>query len=97
MYDVIGRPLDKDKLKTIHVGGTNGKGSLCFKLAQHCTRNGSKTGLFVSPHICSFRERIQVNNHLIDEDNVVIYLRYIFKKCIQYKDKVQMLVKQNLQ
>jgi dihydrofolate synthase/folylpolyglutamate synthase len=49
-----------DQTPIVHVGGTNGKGSVCFKLAQALQAAGLKTGLFVSPHISSYRERIVV-------------------------------------
>ena len=49
----------------IHVAGTNGKGSVCYLLAQVLQEAGYKTGLFVSPHLQSPRERIQINGHLI--------------------------------
>ena len=45
-------------LKIIHVAGTNGKGSVSLKIARGLQKLGFKTGLFISPHINSFRERI---------------------------------------
>jgi len=53
--------------KIIHVAGTNGKGSVCFKIANVLTNSGYKTGLFSSPHISTFRERISVDHKLIGE------------------------------
>ena len=46
--------------KTIHIAGTNGKGSVTLKLAEALRMAGYKTGYFISPHIQSFRERIKV-------------------------------------
>ena len=65
LYDLVGRPLERTPV--VHVAGTNGKGSVCFKTAEALKRSGLKTGLFVSPHISSFRERIQIDNKLLEE------------------------------
>jgi dihydrofolate synthase / folylpolyglutamate synthase len=58
-------------LKFIHVAGTNGKGSVCAMLESIYRAAGYKTGLYTSPHLVSFRERIQVNRELIAEMEVV--------------------------
>jgi len=58
-------------LKIIHVAGTNGKGSVCAILESIYRAAGYKTGLYTSPHLVSFRERIQVNRELIAEMEVV--------------------------
>ncbi|OQS05679.1 folylpolyglutamate synthase [Thraustotheca clavata] len=63
---------------TIHVAGTNGKGSVSWKLANSLQAGGFKTGLFVSPHVSCFRERIQVNGQLIREDDVEKILPELF-------------------
>jgi len=65
----LGNPCDD--FKVLHVTGTNGKGSVCWKLANALTASGYKTGLFVSPHISSFRERMRIDGQLISEDEVV--------------------------
>ena len=70
LYNFIGNPLDT--IPVIHVGGTNGKGTTCFKLNQYLVASGKKTGLFVSPHISSYRERIQVNGQLISEHRIAV-------------------------
>ena len=80
LYELLGRPLDR--IPTIHVGGTNGKGTTSFKIAQCLRGSGLKTGLFVSPHISSSRERIQVNNDLISEQEVVHLLPRILDICV---------------
>ena len=59
------------ELRFIHVAGTNGKGSTCAMLESIYRAAGLRTGLFTSPHLVSFRERIQVNRFLISEDEVV--------------------------
>ena len=58
-------------LKIIHVAGTNGKGSVCAMLESIYRAAGYKTGLYTSPHLVSFRERIQVNREPIAETEAV--------------------------
>ncbi len=65
LLDRMGNP--QDKLKYIHVAGTNGKGSVCAMLSSVLTEAGYKTGLFISPYITDFRERIQINNTMISK------------------------------
>jgi dihydrofolate synthase/folylpolyglutamate synthase len=59
------------KYHTIHVAGTNGKGSVSHMLASVLQEAGYKTGLYTSPHLRDFRERIRVNGEMIPEDSVV--------------------------
>src|SRR5260221_6164323 len=61
----------QNKLRFIHVAGTNGKGSTCAMLESIYRASGLQVGLFTSPHLISFRERIQVNRQLISEADVV--------------------------
>lgn len=61
----------QDQLRFIHVAGTNGKGSTCAMLESIYRTAGLRVGLFTSPHLVSFRERIQVNRQLINETDVV--------------------------
>src|SRR5438093_5788640 len=61
----------QEKLRFIHVAGTNGKGSTCAMFESIYRAAGLRVGLFTSPHLVSFRERIQVNRELISEDDVV--------------------------
>src|SRR5262249_18649166 len=56
--------------KVIHVAGTNGKGSVCAMIDSICRAQGYRTGLFISPHLVTFRERIRVNGEIISEDAV---------------------------
>jgi dihydrofolate synthase/folylpolyglutamate synthase len=65
------------KLRFIHVAGTNGKGSTCAMLESIYRSNGLRVGLFTSPHLVSFRERIQVNRKWISEADVVRLLAEI--------------------
>src|SRR5258706_15645068 len=59
------------QLRFIHVAGTNGKGSTCAMLESIYRAAGLRGGLFTSPHLVSFRERIQVNRQLISETETV--------------------------
>lgn len=56
---------------SVHVAGTNGKGSVSTKIAKGLELSGFRTGLFTSPHISTFRERIQINGTMIPEKEVV--------------------------
>jgi dihydrofolate synthase / folylpolyglutamate synthase len=56
--------------KVIHVAGTNGKGSVCAMIDSICRAQGYRIGLFISPHLVTFRERIRVNGEMISEDAV---------------------------
>lgn len=58
------------KFKTIHVAGTNGKGSVSHMLAAVLQAAGFKTGLYTSPHLKDFRERIRINGEMITQDEV---------------------------
>lgn len=60
-----------DKFPIIHVAGTNGKGSVCLKIAKCIESCGKRVGLFTSPHVSTFRERIQVNGRMIEQERVV--------------------------
>jgi dihydrofolate synthase/folylpolyglutamate synthase len=61
----------QNELRFIHVAGTNGKGSTCAMLESIYRAAGLRVGLFTSPHLVSFRERIQINRQLISEADVV--------------------------
>ena len=62
------------KFKTVHVAGTNGKGSCSHTLAAILQASGLKVGLFTSPHLVDFRERIRVNGTMVDETFVVNFV-----------------------
>lgn len=68
-------------ISVIHIAGSNGKGSVALKTANTFQRGNYKVGLFVSPHISSFRERIQINGEPISESQVEQYLQEIFDIC----------------
>jgi len=69
----VGNP--QERLSFIHVAGTNGKGSTCAFLESVYRTAGHRTGLFSSPHLVSFRERIQVDKRLIPEASVIDLVR----------------------
>lgn len=62
------------KFKSVHVGGTNGKGSTSHLIASVLQEGGYKTGLFTSPHLKDFRERIRINGKMIRENEVVSFV-----------------------
>ena len=68
----LGNP--QKKIKSIHVAGTNGKGSTSHSLASVFQSAGYKTGLYTSPHLKAFTERIRINGEEIDKDDVVEFV-----------------------
>eukprot|EP01083_Nonionella_stella_P169189 573103_1 len=66
--------------KSIHVTGTNGKGSVCKKIATGLQLAGHRVGLFASPHISSFRERLSVNGELVSEARVYEVLTHVLAR-----------------
>jgi dihydrofolate synthase/folylpolyglutamate synthase len=72
LLDFLGNP--QNKFKTVHVAGTNGKGTVSHTLASIFQECGYKTGLYTSPHLLDFRERIRVNGQMIDEQSVIDFI-----------------------
>ncbi|HEY9113295.1 MAG TPA: folylpolyglutamate synthase/dihydrofolate synthase family protein, partial [Bacteroidales bacterium] len=68
LLDLLGKP--QEKFKAIHVAGTNGKGSVSHLIASILQEGGYKTGLYTSPHLKDFRERIKINGEMIGEEKV---------------------------
>jgi len=64
----------QQKFKSIHIAGTNGKGSSAHMLASIFQEAGYKTGLYTSPHLKDFRERIRINGEMISENQVVDFV-----------------------
>ena len=62
--------VDLRNARVIHVAGTNGKGSVCAMIDSICRAGKYRTGLFISPHLVTFRERIRVNGEMISENDV---------------------------
>ncbi len=75
LCSLIGNP--EKELRFIHIAGTNGKGSCSAMLASILKESGEKVGLFTSPHIKDFRERIRVNGEMINELDVVSFVEKI--------------------
>ena len=75
LLDAMGHP--ERKCKFVHVAGTNGKGSTCAMLASIFQAAGYKTGLYTSPYIVEFGERIQVNGQMISNDDICALTEYV--------------------
>lgn len=71
--EFFGNP--QDKIKTIHIGGTNGKGSTSNMLASILQEEGYKTGLYNSPHLIDFTERIKINGENCDKEFVYQFIQ----------------------
>lgn len=71
----LGNP--EQQFRSIHIAGTNGKGSTSHMLAAILQQAGYKTGLYTSPHLTDFRERIRINGEMIPEAQVVEFVQQI--------------------
>src|SRR5207253_3806013 len=69
--------VDRRNACVIHVAGTNGKGSVCAMIDSICRAGKYRSGLFTSPHLVTFRERIRVNGEMISENEVAAGLTKI--------------------
>ncbi len=88
LCDELGNP--QKKLKVIHVAGTNGKGSTSTMISNILRKSGYSTGLFISPYVTDFRERIQYNGNMID--------KFDLAECVkQVKAAIDKLSAQGLQ
>jgi dihydrofolate synthase/folylpolyglutamate synthase len=76
--DLVGNP--ENKLRFVHIAGTNGKGTVSHMVASVMQKAGYKTGLFTSPHLIDFRERIRVNGEKIPEAYVVDFVERFSSK-----------------
>ncbi len=76
LLELMGNP--QDKVRYVHVAGTNGKGSVCNMLSCVLGESGLKTGLFTSPHITGFGERIQINGEMMPESGVIEEVERLF-------------------
>jgi dihydrofolate synthase / folylpolyglutamate synthase len=75
LAEILDHP--EKKFKSIHISGTNGKGSTSHMLAAILQKAGYKTGLYTSPHLHDFRERIRINGQMIPEKDVVDFTEKI--------------------
>ncbi len=73
LMELLGHP--ERGFKSIHIAGTNGKGSVASMLAAVFQTAGYKTGLYTSPHLKDFRERIRINGDMIPEKNVISFVK----------------------
>lgn len=81
----LGNP--QDNLKFIHVAGTNGKGSFCSMLSSILKEAGYKTGLYTSPYILKFNERININGEMIDNNSLAEIASYVKNYAETMEDK----------
>lgn len=82
LSDAMGNP--HSRLRFVHVAGTNGKGSTSHLIASVLQEAGYRTGLYTSPHLVDFRERIRVNGAMIAKEEVIYFVE-------NYKDHVEHL------
>lgn len=88
LCEALGNP--QKKLKVIHVAGTNGKGSTSTMISNILRKSGYNTGLFISPYVTDFRERIQYNGNMID--------KFDLAECVaEVKEAIEKLSDQGLQ
>lgn len=79
LLSLLGNP--HEKLKYVHVAGTNGKGSFCAMISGILSCAGYKTGLFTSPYVIAFEEQIQINGAYITKGEVSRIFSFIREKC----------------
>ncbi|MEW6616502.1 MAG: folylpolyglutamate synthase/dihydrofolate synthase family protein [Thermodesulfobacteriota bacterium] len=78
LLDLLNNP--QKELKSIHVGGTNGKGSVAAMISSILDKAGLRVGLYTSPHLVNFTERIKVNNREISESRVAELTDIVYQK-----------------
>lgn len=78
LMEVLGNP--QENMKVIHVAGTNGKGSVCRYLYSVLQENGYKTGIYTSPFLERFTERIEYNGAEISEEDLIRYTEMVLEK-----------------
>lgn len=83
----LGNP--QDQVKTIHVTGTNGKGSTSYYLSNLLQKAGQQTGLFVSPYIISFNERIQLNGQGISDSDLLSVANEVWEAMAAVREQDQ--------
>ncbi len=75
LLDFIGNP--QDDLTMIHVAGTNGKGSTCAMIASILHASGKDVGLYTSPHLIRFNERIRINGYPISDKQIINFMKKV--------------------
>ncbi len=78
LMELLGNP--QDEMKVIHVGGTNGKGSVCRYVYSILQENGYKVGLYTSPYLERFTERIEFDGQEISQEDLVTFSAMVFEK-----------------
>ncbi len=87
LLDLLDNP--QDKIKTVHIAGTNGKGSTSTMLSNMLIAEGYKTGLFTSPYVIDFCERIQIDGENVDKK--------LFAECVtEVREKIEELNKKDI-
>src|ERR1035437_9886692 len=76
LLDSLGHP--ERTFPSIHIADTNGKGSVAAMLAAVHQAAGKRTGLYTSPHLVDFRERIRINGEMISEEEVADFLKRVW-------------------
>ena len=66
----------QEGIKTIHIAGTNGKGSTAATIYSILRECGYKVGLYTSPHLIKFNERIRINGRFITDEEIISFMRY---------------------
>lgn len=79
MLERLGNP--QEDFPSVHVAGTNGKGSLCAQLSALGSRNGELIGLFTSPHLIAVEERIRIDGRPISEEQFDLFLEEVRQAC----------------
>ena len=82
LHGLVGAP--SSRYHVVHIAGTNGKGSVAYKIADTLRRSGKRVGLFVSPHISTFRERMVVDGAPIPMERVVELLPDLLATCEEH-------------
>ena len=72
LCEVLGNP--QNAFRSVHIAGTNGKGSVAHMLASVLQESGQKVGLYTSPHYKDFRERVRIDGTMIPEEAVVAFV-----------------------
>ena len=85
LLDMLGNP--QEKIKVVHIAGTNGKGSTAAMMSEILIAAGYKTGLFISPYITSFNERMQINAVPISTEELDDISEQVFQKIASLNEK----------
>ena len=84
--------LDKPDYKIIHIAGTNGKGSTAVMIQKMLALTGKHVGLFVSPYVVSFNERIEINDRYISDAEIMHYGNILYEFSKKYEEESQDII-----